>query len=623
MAKQILLRITRRLSQLDQAKSNDMTERKEDPAVKKPGSSGKIPVNVVKIGQKGKKQPQKLVMSRDGIKCVKKNEDGWNKPPSSILAIAPSGSDKKTFTITTLHQQTFEVEDPAIYKRVCDLLKHMGAGMQSLEQSLSQLGVPASAILKSEPQSTKTRPSLRSKASETPANLLSLERLDPSHFVSMSDFELLHCVGKGSFGKVFQTRKISDGGIYAMKILKKKDLYDKNQIEHTLTERKILATINHSFMTRLHYAFQTDTKLYIVMDYVNGGEIFFHLRRFDPKFGEMRLSIICWIVHPLHFPNMLFPSLFVDSSPFLSSLLIQCPSLPEALAIFYCAEVVSAINHLHKRNIIYRDLKPENVLLDIDGHIVLTDFGLSKIGITSVGGEGRRDHSYVLRNSRISRSRNPPKHAAWKAVDWWSTGILFYEMLTGMPPFYSANKQEMFLNTLRAPLTIPDSVSEDARDFLKRSLNRHPEQRLGSGPGGGQEVLDHPLFKSINWEQLDARQLSPPFKPRFKNGIMDISNFDKEFLSLPLTDSPGPVLPEAVLARVNKEFSGWEYNKDVLGSAGKTGRPVPIYPGTAGAPSPKPAAEAPVKKPSSSKAPPAEGATKVRKSTSKPKESVE
>ncbi|KAK2949409.1 putative protein kinase [Blattamonas nauphoetae] len=580
MAKQILLRITRRLSQLDQAKSNDMTERKEDPAVKKPGSSGKIPVNVVKIGQKGKKQPQKLVMSRDGIKCVKKNEDGWNKPPSSILAIAPSGSDKKTFTITTLHQQTFEVEDPAIYKRVCDLLKHMGAGMQSLEQSLSQLGVPASAILKSEPQSTKTRPSLRSKASETPANLLSLERLDPSHFVSMSDFELLHCVGKGSFGKVFQTRKISDGGIYAMKILKKKDLYDKNQIEHTLTERKILATINHSFMTRLHYAFQTDTKLYIVMDYVNGGEIFFHLRR--------------------------------------------ARRFPEALAIFYCAEVVSAINHLHKRNIIYRDLKPENVLLDIDGHIVLTDFGLSKIGITSVGGEGEGETTLTFCGTPEYLApeilQNMP-HG--KAVDWWSTGILFYEMLTGMPPFYSANKQEMFLNTLRAPLTIPDSVSEDARDFLKRSLNRHPEQRLGSGPGGGQEVLDHPLFKSINWEQLDARQLSPPFKPRFKNGIMDISNFDKEFLSLPLTDSPGPVLPEAVLARVNKEFSGWEYNKDVLGSAGKTGRPVPIYPGTAGAPSPKPAAEAPVKKPSSSKAPPAEGATKVRKSTSKPKESVE
>ncbi|KAK2941904.1 putative protein kinase [Blattamonas nauphoetae] len=508
-----------------------MTERKEDPAVKKPGSSGKIPVNVVKIGQKGKKQPQKLVMSRDGIKCVKKNEDGWNKPPSSISlrlnlfslyiplfsSIAPSGSDKKTFTITTLHQQTFEVEDPAIYKRVCDLLKHMGAGMQSLEQSLSQLGVPASAILKSEPQSTKTRPSLRSKASETPANLLSLERLDPSHFVSMSDFELLHCVGK------------------------------------------------------------TDTKLYIVMDYVNGGEIFFHLRR--------------------------------------------ARRFPEALAIFYCAEVVSAINHLHKRNIIYRDLKPENVLLDIDGHIVLTDFGLSKIGITSVGGEeGETTLTFCGTPEYLAPEilQNMP-HG--KAVDWWSTGILFYEMLTGMPPFYSANKQEMFLNTLRAPLTIPDSVSEDARDFLKRSLNRHPEQRLGSGPGEGRRCWITRSSRAstgnssmrgschpVQAARVKVGSSSPfptslclscfPFRRSFaaQNGIMDISNFDKEFLSLPLTDSPGPVLPEAVLARVNKEFSGWEYNKDVLGSAGKTGRPVPIYPGTAGAPSPKPAAEAPVMK---------------------------
>lgn len=479
-------------------------------------SSPEAVFNVIKIGKKGTKAPRQLTVSKEGLRCSSSGGVTWTQPNGTIVSITPDDPEGKMFTVTTVTQRKFEASDPGVFKHLRDAARQTGIGASSLESAVHHLGLSSSVLLK--PQ---LDPSRSGKV------VSSRPRTDGSKHVSLADFELLHVVGKGSFGKVFQVRKYTDGKIYALKILKKIELYNKRQIEHTLTERKILATISHPFMPRLHYAFQTDTKLYMAIDYANGGEIFYHLRR--------------------------------------------AGRFPEVLAVFYCAEIVSSIHHLHKKSIIYRDLKPENVLLDSEGHVKITDFGLAKIGITSVGGESDGNKTMTLCGTPEYLAPEILQGIAHgKAVDWWSTGIMFYEMLVGVPPFYSQNRQEMFHNTIHNPVSIPDYVSPDARNFLVRILAKRPEERLGSGPTEGMEVKEHPVFRAIDWDALERRQVPPPYKPKSKDGIMDISNIDKLFLSEPLVDTPAPPLPPSIADAVNKQFANFEFNKDLLRSAAST-----------------------------------------------------
>ena len=205
--------------------------------------------------------------------------------------------------------------------------------------------------------------------------------------VSIDSFELIRVIGKGSFGKVTLVRKKSDDKLYAMKVLSKPNIVKRKQVEHTRTERRILGTISHPFIVKLHYAFQTDKKLYFVLDYAAGGELFFHLSR-------MR-------------------------------------KFPEHFAQFYCAEIVLALEELHRNEVIYRDLKPENILFDVDGHIKLADFGLAKEHISEAT-EGA--HSLCGTPEYLSPEvLNRLGHG--NAVDWWNLGMVTYEMLTGLPPW--------------------------------------------------------------------------------------------------------------------------------------------------------------------------------------------
>eukprot|EP00708_Paratrimastix_pyriformis_P002498 GAFH01001246.1.p1 GENE.GAFH01001246.1~~GAFH01001246.1.p1 ORF type:complete len:537 (-),score=118.81 GAFH01001246.1:169-1605(-) len=444
----------------------------------------------------------------------------WFIESDDIFGVAQDDQNPRGFVLTALHRYYFDAESPESIDRIFDAMKKLNIGCKvdpnrGFKKAQAPPPPPPPAAV-APPDHTQPPGNPFQAGAALIAPPAPVAPVSTSARVGLQDFEMLRVVGKGSFGKVLQVRHKATGGIFAMKILKKSELYLRSQIEHTNTERVILATLSHPFMVKLHFAFQNPYKLYMVVDYANGGEIFFHLRR--------------------------------------------AGRFPEVLATFYIAEVICTMDYLHQHDIIYRDLKPENILLDADGHVKITDFGLSKVGITSVGGSTANGQS-------TQTFCGTPEYLApeilqgighGKAVDWWSVGILYYEMLTGLPPFYATNRNQMYQNTLKGDLTIPAYVSPEAQDFLRAILMHRPEDRLGSGPSGGQEIKAHPLFRHVDWALLERRQIAPPFKPRLKEGIMDTTNIDPAFLTETPTDSPpsdeDPRLVEA-LAQKFEDFT--------------------------------------------------------------------
>jgi len=256
--------------------------------------------------------------------------------------------------------------------------------------------------------------------------------------------------------------------MFALKVLRKDNIIRRNQVEHTRTERNVLGYIKHPFIVGLNMAFQTKDKLYFVLDYCAGGELFFHLGKLG-KFPEPRTK-------------------------------------------FYAAEITLAIDHVHKLDIIYRDLKPENVLLDARGHVRLTDFGLSKEGISqsSSGANSFCGTPEYLAPEILNRQGHG------RAVDWWSLGALLYEMLTGLPPFYCRDREKLFDKIRRAELTYPRYLSQRACHILRGLLTRDPQMRLGSGENDADDIKTHVFFNDIDWARLDQGLIDPPWDPKVR-----------------------------------------------------------------------------------------------------------
>ncbi|KAF1324355.1 Agc protein kinase, partial [Globisporangium splendens] len=287
--------------------------------------------------------------------------------------------------------------------------------------------------------------------------------------MSVNDFDLLSVVGKGAYGKVFLAKKKTGrngGRIYAMKVLRKQDVFKKKQVEHTKSEQRILKHVEHPFVVRLRYAFQNNHKLYLVMDYYSGGSLFVHLRK-NKRFTENR-------------------------------------------AKFYAAELVLSLAHLHYMHIMYRDLKLENILMDAEGHIAITDFGLSKEddeGSTFVG------TPEYLAPELLCSQRTASSYG--NTIDWWSYGVLVYEMIQGHTPFWDKNRRQMFQNILsKEPLYPAELFSPTATDFLQRLLVKNPRRRMGCGAEGALEIMRHPWFEGVDWDALLQRRVEPPFKPQ-------------------------------------------------------------------------------------------------------------
>jgi serine/threonine protein kinase len=311
---------------------------------------------------------------------------------------------------------------------------------------------------------------------------------EASDKLTVADFDLLKIVGKGAFGKVMLVRKKASqdsGNIYAMKVLKKSVVAAKGQVEHTKSERDILFEVKHPYIVRLRYAFQSEDKLYLVTDYYNGGTLFYHLRK-SKCFTEER-------------------------------------------ARMYAAELLSALDHLHQQNIIYRDLKLENVLMDYQGHLALTDFGLSKQNIDSTGGATTfcGTAEYIAPELLKGQKYGP-------AVDWWSFGILIYEMMHGRTPFYDKNRKLMFYRIINAEPTFPPTFSPAACKCIKMLLKVNEQERLGTN--GGLEIMKTDFFAPIDFDKLYRRELQPPFTPEVVNEF-DTKYVPKAYLQAEAKDS--------------------------------------------------------------------------------------
>lgn len=329
----------------------------------------------------------------------------------------------------------------------------------------------------------------------------------------LDDFQLLKVLGKGSYGKVMLVKRNPKPGeeepdtkVYALKMLRKEHIVKRNQVEHTQTERNVLECVNHPFIVSLHYAFQTPKKLYVVLEYCAGGELFFHLSRAG-RFSEGRCR-------------------------------------------FYAAEICLAIGYLHSLSIIYRDLKPENLLLDSEGHAKVTDFGLSKEGI-----QDNISAKTLCGTPEYLAPEILNKGGHGKAVDWYSFGALIYEMLTGLPPFYTRDREKLFERIKRGELAYPSYITPVAKSMLQALISRDPEKRLGGGPGDGEEVQSAPFFAGVDWTQVYERKVTPPFKPSLKEEG-DVKYFDKEFINMPVVDSE---VRDEKGARDVKHFEGFTY----------------------------------------------------------------
>nr|POF13288.1 serine/threonine-protein kinase psk1 [Quercus suber] len=305
-----------------------------------------------------------------------------------------------------------------------------------------------------------------------------------------NDFENLRCLGKGAFGTVHLVKQQITGKLYAQKMFKKASLtVHKRLIEQTRTERTILESVNrHPFVVKLYYAFQDHEKLYLILEYAQGGELFTHLSM------ERMFS--------------------------------------ESTAAFYMAEIVLALEHLHHNvRVIYRDLKPENCLLDQEGHLLLTDFGLSKVALEE---ENDRTNS-ILGTIEYMAPEVIQGHAYDFTVDWWSLGAIGFDLLTGSPPFSGNNHAKIQQNILKQKLVLPYFLGPDAKDLLTRLLRKEPNKRLGGTTKKELATLKaHRFFRKIDWKKLEKRELEPPIQPVITDPEL-AENFSKDFTNLPLS----------------------------------------------------------------------------------------
>lgn len=313
--------------------------------------------------------------------------------------------------------------------------------------------------------------------------------------IALEDYTIKQTVGTGSFGRVKLVFHAKENKYFALKILKKIEIMKLKQVDHILSEISILNSIDHPFLVRMTGITQNERYLYIVLEYVQGGELFTYLRTVQ--------------------------------------------SLRNEEAVFYAGQVCLMFEYLHSKSIVYRDLKPENLLIDSQGYLKLTDFGFAKVI------EGRTytlcgTPEYLAPEILLQKGHGKP-------VDWWCLGILIYEMLVGIDPFSDEEPMAVYQNILKGKIKFPSNFSSDAKSLVKHLLVADLGKRYGNLKGGVNDIKEHRWFNAFDWKKLIDRQLKPPFVPKIK-GEGDTSNYSQ------YPDSPDQ--PKAL--RTNEDpFLNW------------------------------------------------------------------
>ncbi|KAH7926459.1 kinase-like protein [Leucogyrophana mollusca] len=326
--------------------------------------------------------------------------------------------------------------------------------------------------------------------------------------VGLDDFNFLAVLGKGNFGKVMLAEEKKTNGLYAIKVLKKEFIIDNDEVESTRSEKRVFlaaARERHPFLLGLHSCFQTETRVYFVMEYVSGGDLMLHIQRKQFSLRQAK---------------------------------------------FYASEVLLALEYFHANDIVYRDLKLDNILLTLDGHVKVADYGLCKEGMgfgdttSTFCGTPEFMAPEILLEQRYGR-----------AVDWWAFGVLTYEMLLGQSPFRGDDEDEIFDAILEDEPLYPITMPRDAVSILQKLLTRDPTRRLGSTKADAEEIKRHPFFKDVNFDDVLNKRIPPPYFPTI-NGSADTSNFDEEFTKEQPTLTP---VHGQLSARDQQEFGGFSW----------------------------------------------------------------
>jgi serine/threonine protein kinase len=352
--------------------------------------------------------------------------------------------------------------------------------------------------------------------------------------IGLDHFNFLAVLGKGNFGKVMLAETKTAKSLYAIKVLKKEFIIENDEVESTRSEKRVFLIANkerHPFLTSLHACFQTETRVYFVMEYVSGGDLMLHIQR--GQFGTKR-------------------------------------------AQFYAAEVCLALKYFHENGVIYRDLKLDNILLTLDGHIKIADYGLCKedMWYGSTTGTFCGTPEFMAPEILLDKKYG-------RAVDWWAFGVLIYQMLLQQSPFRGEDEDEIYDAILADEPLYPIHMPRDSVSILQKLLTREPELRLGSGPTDAQEIMSHAFFRGVDWDDVYHKRVPAPFMPTIK-GRADTSNFDSEFTSVTpvltpvqsgkffasilitcenfFTDNVPTVLSQAM----QEEFRGFSYSADFV-----------------------------------------------------------
>ncbi|KAK7469411.1 Serine/threonine kinase [Stygiomarasmius scandens] len=372
-------------------------------------------------------------------------------------------------------------------------------------QPPAKQGLPPSPSAQRMPDRTSSLPPAQQRPPQTQPPV---RQATQKRKVGLDDFNFLAVLGKGNFGKVMLAEEKKTNGLYAIKVLKKEFIIDNDEVESTRSEKRVFlaaAKERHPFLLGLHSCFQTETRVYFVMEYVSGGDLMLHIQRKQFSLRQAK---------------------------------------------FYASEVLLALEYFHQNGIIYRDLKLDNILLTLDGHVKVADYGLCKeemwFGSTTSTFCGTPEFMApeILLEQRYGR-----------AVDWWAFGVLTYEMLLGQSPFRGDDEDEIFDAILEDEPLYPITMPRDAVSILQKLLTRDPTRRLGSTKEDAEEIKRQPFFKDVNWDDVLNKRIPPPYFPTI-NGSADTSNFDEEFTREQPTLTP---VHGQLSARDQSEFNGFSY----------------------------------------------------------------